>query len=71
MAEENELASKLARQVSLNEGEIKPKLSQRFNPATEFPEMSFKEIKEKEKLFRKVTLFTGLQPCVTHCLFSV
>ncbi|EDQ90858.1 uncharacterized protein MONBRDRAFT_18271 [Monosiga brevicollis MX1] len=49
----DELAQKLARRNMLNDGAEAPKMSQRFNPATEFPEFSFKEIREKEKMFRK------------------
>eukprot|EP00045_Choanoeca_perplexa_P016974 m.236562 g.236562 ORF g.236562 m.236562 type:complete len:190 (-) comp17414_c0_seq3:1981-2550(-) len=51
--EVNELAQKLARRTALNDGQEAPKNKERFNPATEFPELSFKEIRAKEAMFRK------------------
>eukprot|EP01147_Barroeca_monosierra_P008363 gene8363-903_t len=52
---ENELADKLARRARINEGEEKPgvKASTRFNPYVEFPDMSRKEIKEYERIFKQ------------------
>lgn len=56
---ENELADKLARRARINEGEEKPgvKASTRFNPYVEFPDMSRKEIKEYERIFKQVFYF--------------
>eukprot|EP00730_Choanoeca_flexa_P002208 TRINITY_DN10952_c0_g1_i1.p3 TRINITY_DN10952_c0_g1~~TRINITY_DN10952_c0_g1_i1.p3 ORF type:complete len:190 (+),score=64.27 TRINITY_DN10952_c0_g1_i1:1149-1718(+) len=51
--EVNELAQKLARRTAINDGQETSKVKTRFNPATEFPEFSFKEIREKEAMFRK------------------
>ena len=52
---ENELADKLARRARINDGDENPsvKSSTRFNPYVEFPDMSRKEIKEYEKLFKQ------------------
>lgn len=52
--EVNELAAKLQRRTQINEGEAAPTIKTRFNPATEFPEMTFKEIKAKQAMFNKV-----------------
>ncbi|EGD81753.1 EF-hand domain-containing protein D2 [Salpingoeca rosetta] len=51
----SELADKLARRARINEGGEKPAMasSSRFNPYVEFPDMTRKEIKEYEKMFKK------------------
>lgn len=52
---DNELAKKLQRRNEINEGERAAELSSTnvFNPYTEFPEFSRKQIKHFEFLFKK------------------
>ena len=66
---ENELADKLARRARINDGDENPsvKSSTRFNPYVEFPDMSRKEIKEYEKLFKQVRVRVCV--CVCVCVF--
>jgi hypothetical protein len=57
MSETDELAQKLARRNMINEGEAPPPMDDEaakkpFNPYTEFPNFSRKEIKQFEKLFK-------------------
>ncbi|XP_013774713.1 EF-hand domain-containing protein D2 homolog [Limulus polyphemus] len=49
---EPELAKKLARRQVINSSEIVCSINQTFNPYTEFPDFSRKEIKEYEKMFK-------------------
>jgi hypothetical protein len=53
-SEENELTAKLKRRTDINAGQAAPAVKQRFNAATEFPEFSFKELRQYEAMFRKV-----------------
>ena len=53
---DNELASKLNRRQNINDGQESssaPSSSSVFNPYTEFPEFSRKEIKEYQAMFKK------------------
>uniref|UniRef100_A0A3P8YB90 EF-hand domain-containing protein n=1 Tax=Esox lucius TaxID=8010 RepID=A0A3P8YB90_ESOLU len=50
----SELTAKLTRRLDINEGNATPKQAKVFNPYTEFKEFSRKQIKDMEKMFKRL-----------------